>query len=79
MLSTALITTDEVHIEGQTYLVRYFETETLRGARRYSCELTLGPADCIILDGDSLIDLESKVARLVPATIYSRILAARAA
>ena len=66
-------------IEGQAYSVQYFETETIRGTRRYSSELMLGPADRIILDGNSLIDLESKVARLVPATIYSRLLAARAA
>jgi hypothetical protein len=39
----------------------------------------LGPDDHIILDGNSMTDLESKIARLVPATIYSRRLAASAA
>jgi hypothetical protein len=37
----------------------------------------LGVADRIILDDDSLMSLESKMARLVPATVYSRLLAAR--
>jgi len=41
--------------------------------------VALGPADRIILDGSSLCEVESKVARLVPATIYSRMLVARAA
>ena len=59
--------------------MKYFEIQTTRGTLRYSSELLLGPADRIILDGNSVIDLESKVARLVPATIYSRLLAARAA
>jgi len=66
---TKLVKTEELKIEGQEYLVRYFETETIRGTRRYSFELMLGPTDRIILDGKSLIDLESKVTRLVPATI----------
>lgn len=74
-----LVKIDELEIGGQAYSVRYFETKTLRGTRRYSSELMLGPADRIILDGSSLSDLESKVVRLVPATIYSRMLAARAA
>ena len=76
---TKLVKTEELKIDGQEYLVRYFETETIRGTRQYSFELMLGPTDRIILDGKSLIDLESKVTRLVPATIYSRLLAARAA
>jgi hypothetical protein len=79
MLSNKLVKTDELNIEGHAYSVQYFETETVHGTRRYSSELMLGPADRIILDGNSLIDLESRVARLVPATIYSRMLAARAA
>jgi hypothetical protein len=74
-----LVKTDEVRIGGQVYPVRYFESQTARGTVRYSSELLLGPADCIILDGNSMTDLEWKVARLVPATIYSRLLAARAA
>jgi hypothetical protein len=78
-MSHRLVKTDELQISGQAYSVKYFETTTKRGTLRYSSELALGPADCIILDGSSLTDVESKVARLVPATIYSRMLKARAA
>jgi hypothetical protein len=74
-----LVKTGEIEIEGRNYVVRYFEQRTARGARRYSCEVLLDAADRIIVDDDSLTSLESKVARLVPATIYSRRLAARPA
>lgn len=72
-----LVKTSEMEIDGQTYVTRFFELKTVRGARRYSCEVLLGAADRIILDDDSMMSLESKMARLVPATVYSRILAAR--
>jgi hypothetical protein len=72
-----LVKTTEVEIEGQRYIARYFEQQTVRGARRYSCEVLLGVADRVILDDDSMMSLESKMARLVPATLYSRLLAAR--
>jgi hypothetical protein len=74
-----LIKIDSIELEGLAYAVRYYEATTPRGTRRYCSELVLGPSDRIILDGGSLMDLESRVARLVPATIYSRLLAARAA
>jgi hypothetical protein len=70
-----LVRTDALAIDDQTYSVRYFEVRTLRGARRYSAEILLGKEDRIILDDDSLPNLEAKAARLVPATIYSRVLA----
>jgi hypothetical protein len=70
-----LVRTDALAIDDRTYPVRYFEVRTLRGARRYSAEILLSPDDCIILDDDSLSNLEAKAARLVPATIYSRVLA----
>lgn len=73
-----LVKTEEIEVDGQVYAVRYFEAKTLRGARRYSSEIVLGPADRIILDDDSMTTLASRVARLVPATVYSRTLAARA-
>jgi hypothetical protein len=57
--------------------VRYFEQRTLRGARRYSAEIVLGPGDRIILDDDSVMNLEAKTSRVVPATLYSRLLAGR--
>jgi hypothetical protein len=72
-----LMKTEEVEVEQQSYTVRYYEQKTVRGARRYSSEVLLSAVDRIILDDDSMSSLESKVARLVPATIYSRVLAAR--
>ena len=73
-----LVKTDALAIDEHTYSVRYFELRTLRGARRYSAEILLGPGDRIILDDDSVTNLETRTARLVPATVYSRVLAGRA-
>ena len=73
-----LVKTDALAIDDQTYAVRYFEVRTLRGGRRYSVEVLLGLEDRIILDDDSITNLEAKAARLVPATVYSRLLAGRA-
>ena len=73
-----LVKTDEMTIDETTYSVRYFEVRTLRGGRRYSAEVLLGGDDRIILDDDSIINLEAKTMRLVPATVYSRLLAGRA-
>jgi len=70
-----LVRTDALAVDDQTYSVRYFEVRTLRGARRYSAEILLSLDDRIILDDDSLPNLEAKTVRLVPATIYSRVLA----
>lgn len=67
-----LVKTVEIEVGAQTYRVHYYEHETARGARRFSSELVLGSGDHIILDDESMCGLESKVARLVPATIYSR-------
>ena len=73
-----LVKTDALAVDDQTYAVRYFEVRTLRGGRRYSAEVLLGLEDRIILDDDSITNLEAKAARLVPATVYSRLLAGRA-
>jgi len=73
-----LVKTDALSVEDQTVAVRYFELRTLRGARRYSAEILLAPNDRIILDDDSVTNLETRAMRLVPATLYSRLLAARA-
>jgi hypothetical protein len=70
-----LLKTSEIDVDGRAYRVHYFVQRTARGASRYSAEVRLSPADCIILDDDSLDGLESKVARLVPAMIDSRALA----
>jgi hypothetical protein len=73
-----LVKTDALTVAGQTVSVRYFELRTLRGARRYSAEIVLGPDDRIILDDDSVTNLEARTNCLVPATLYSRLLANRA-
>ena len=70
-----LVKTDVLAVDGRRYTVNYFEMITPRGAQRYSSELLLGPGDRIIVDGSSLGDLEWRVARLMPATVYSRMLA----
>ena len=72
-----LVKTEEVAIDDQTFPVRYFEVRTQRGARRYSVEILLGPDDRIILDDDSVTNLEARTNVLVPATLYSRLLASR--
>lgn len=74
-----LVKTEALAVEDHSYPVRYFELRTLRGARRYSAEILLGPGDRIILDDDSVINLETKTTRLVAATVYSRMLAGRTA
>ena len=63
---------------NRSFAVRYFELRTMRGARRYSAEIIIAPGDRIILDDDSVSNLEARANCLVPATIYSRVLAARA-
>ena len=70
-----LVKTEAVAVENQSFLVRYFELRTVRGLRRYSAEILLAPGDRIILDDDSVINLEERAAGLVPATLYSRMLA----
>lgn len=72
-----LLKTDAVGIDDQTFAVRYFELRTMRGARRYSAEIVIGPGDRIILDDDSVSNLEARANCLVPATVYSRALAAK--
>ena len=55
-----LVKTDALAVDDQTLPVRYFELRTLRGARRYSAEILLGPGDRIILDDDSVTNLEAQ-------------------
>jgi hypothetical protein len=69
-----LVKTDALAVKDKTVMVRYFELRTLRGARRYSAEILLAPGDRIILDDDSVQNLEAKAATLVPATLDSRML-----
>lgn len=70
-----LVKTEGFAVEDQTISIRYFELRTLRGARRYSAEILLGPSDRIIVDDDTMANLEAKTACLVPASVYSRMLA----
>ena len=70
-----LVKTGIVSVDDRRFHVRYFELRTSRGLLRYSAEIVLGAGDCIILDDDSLNNLEARAARLVPATLYSRLLA----
>jgi hypothetical protein len=72
-----LVKVSEIEIDGIVCRLEFYEVRTLRGARRFSCEVRLGTADHIILDDDSMPSLESRVVRLAPATVYSRLLAAR--
>lgn len=72
-----LVKTAEIVIDDRTYRVAFYELKTVRGMRRFSSEVILGPDDRIIIDDDSLTGLESRVTRLVPATLYSRELASR--
>ncbi len=73
-----LVKATEIEIDNRRYALRYFQQTTVHGGKRYSCEVLLEAADHIIIDDDSLTSLESKVARLAPATVYSRQLAAKA-
>lgn len=70
-----LVESARIEVDGHSYLAHYFEQKTARGVRRYSCEVMLDAGDRIILDGDSMSSLQAKVARLAPATVYSRLLA----
>jgi hypothetical protein len=74
MLRT-LVKTESLTVQNRVFDVRYFEVRTLRGLKRYSAEIMLGPEDRIILDDDSVSTLEARAARLVPATLASRRLA----
>jgi hypothetical protein len=73
-----LLKTEALIIDDHSFPICYFEQRTLRGARRYSAEIMLAPGDRIILDDDSLTNLEARTTCLVPATLYSRMLAGSA-
>ena len=77
-MGRTLVAIADVEIDGRTYALQYYVQQTIRGGRRYSCEVRLGVDDRVIVDDDSMMGLESKVMRLAPATVESRLLAARA-
>ena len=70
-----LVKTETLCVQNEVFDVRYFEVRTIRGLRRFSVEILLAANDRIILDDDSVSNLEARVARLVPATLASRRLA----
>src|ERR1700731_3400917 len=74
-----LVKTEAVAVGDRSLLVRYFELRTIRGARRYSAEILLAPGDRIILDDDSVVNLEARTNVLGPATLHSRSLATKPA
>ena len=74
-----LVKTTTIELDGRFCDIRYFELRTGSGGRRYSSEMLLDAGDRIIIDDDSMTGLESKVDRLVPAVVWSRMLAARTA
>jgi hypothetical protein len=67
-----LLKTESVAIADQTLTVRYLAHQTLRGGRRYSAEIVLAAADRVILDDDSLVNLQTKAPRVAAAMLYSR-------
>ena len=74
-----LIKETRVTMQDRQLVVRYYDSLTAKGTCRCSCEIVLGSHDVIILDDDSLDSLESRVLRLLPATVHSHHLATRAA
>lgn len=70
-----LLETAQINVDGRAYVAHYFKLRTARGVSRYSCEIVLGTEDRIILDDDSVVGLQTKVACVTPAILYSRALA----
>ena len=75
-MARTLVATADMEIDGRTYPLHYY-VQRMRGGRRYSCEVELAADDRVIFDDDSMTSLESKVTRLAPATVESRLLAGR--
>ena len=69
------IKNDAIAVDDRTIPVRYFQWRTSLGDRRYSAEIMLKPQDRVALDDDSMTSLEIRVVRLLPVTIFSRLLA----
>ena len=69
-----LIKKTKFNVEERTFSVCYYETRKINGASRYSAEVVFHPSDHMILYADSVDGLEAKLARLVRASFYSRML-----
>ncbi|MEK7138465.1 MAG: hypothetical protein AAB787_03070 [Patescibacteria group bacterium] len=63
-----------VEIEKKKFQIRYFQSMTVRGSRRFRLEVNIGPGDMIIRDGDFVEGLEVWVVRHLPFVLYSRTL-----
>lgn len=69
-----LIKQTKFDVEERTFSVCYYETRKIDGASRYSAEVVFRPRDHMILDADSVKSLEIKLASLVRASFYGRML-----
>ena len=69
-----LIKKTNLDVEERTFSVWYYKTRTMNGTSRYSAEVVFHPRDHMILDADSVNDLETKLACLLRASFYSRML-----
>ncbi len=69
-----LIKKTNLDVEERTFSVCYYETPRMNGASRYSAEVVFHPRDHMILDADSVTSLETKLACLVRASFYGRML-----
>ena len=69
-----LVKTGQIEVEGRTFAMRYYERRTGRGARRATCAGLRGANARIIIDDDNMSSLESRVERVAPALVYSRVL-----
>jgi len=76
MIFQRLIKETSLDVEERTLRVHYYETRTLHGDSRFSAEVVSQPRDHMILDADSVNRLETQVATLVYASMYSRALMA---
>jgi hypothetical protein len=70
-MALKLVKSERIEIKGLSYQVRYYERRTASGAARFSGEVLLGTTDRIILDDDSIASLESRIVRVVPATLLT--------
>ena len=70
-----LIKKTNLDVEERTFSVCYYETPKMNGASRYSAEVVFHPRDHMILNADSVKGLETKLACLVRASFYGRMLA----
>jgi len=55
--------------------ITYFKSTNLEGKVRYSSEIIFRSGDKVIIDDKTLSRLESKINLLIPASIYSRVIA----